>query len=116
MARVARVKGFSADEVAIVPVMNPTVWHYFFPGDDSVTGKVHVHDLHATILHLMGFRFGFQIANHTLQFSTCSPEILGNSRVLLVTRIKPLGAAIEAIGKSSGPATPRNQHLEMSAD
>jgi len=36
--------------------------------------------------------------------------------VLLVTRIKPLGAAIEAIGKSSGPATPRNQHLEMSTD
>jgi len=64
----------------------------------------------------MRFRFGFQIANHTLQASTCSPEILGDSRVLLVTRIKPLGAAIEAICKSSGPATPRNQHLEMSAD
>ena len=51
----------------------------------------------------MRFRFGFQIANHTLQSSTCSPEILVNSRVLLVTRIKPLSAAIEAICKSSGP-------------
>ena len=49
------------------------------------------------------FWFGFQIANHTLQSSTCSPVILVNSRVLLVTRIKPLRAAIEAICKSSGP-------------
>jgi len=41
----------------------------------------------------MRFRFGFQIANHTLQSSTCSPEIKVNSRVLLGTRIKWLTAA-----------------------
>gem|GEM_PF-1832352 len=38
-----------------------------------------------------------------LQIMHCSPEILVNSRVLLVTRIKPLRAAIDANCKSSGP-------------
>ena len=51
----------------------------------------------------MRFRFGFQEANHTRQSSTCSPEILVYSRVLLVTRIKPLSAAFEAICKMSNP-------------
>ena len=58
---------------------------------------------HCVFGSFMRFRFGFQIANHTLQSSTCSPEILVSSRALLVTRIKPLRAAIEAICKMSNP-------------
>jgi len=58
---------------------------------------------HRIFVSFMRFRFGFRIANHTLESSTCSPEALVNSRVLLVTRTKPLRAAIEAIRKSTGP-------------
>jgi len=43
MARLARVEVFSADETAIVHVMNRTVRRCFLLGDDAVTGKNYDH-------------------------------------------------------------------------
>jgi len=43
MARLARVEVFSADEIAIVHVMNRAVRRCFLLGDDAVTGKNYDH-------------------------------------------------------------------------
>ena len=43
MARLARVEVFSADEVAVVHVMNRVVRRCFLLGDDPVTGKNYDH-------------------------------------------------------------------------
>ena len=43
MARMARAEVFSADEVAIVHVMNRVVRRCFLLGTDSVTGKNYDH-------------------------------------------------------------------------